>query len=257
MSGPLLDSLPGYRRRFIITPAPHCARSELEDDYHCMAVTVHHDGRIATRIEPVMARAPWTTCPGAVAELVATFTGTALDAFAERGAKQHNCTHLHDLAVLAAVHAHDQAGLVYDILVSDPVAGRRTAEIRRNGTPLLSLGETAGRMVAPAGAAGLALDGLRPWIDSLEPALREPARLLRWGALIAHGRTIPWERQSDARRMRPGSCYTFQPARMAEARRIGAIRDFSHGAEPLADHHPPPHERAMPDKPFPSAEQIS
>jgi hypothetical protein len=240
-----LDSLPGYRRRFIITPSLHCVRSDLEDDYHCMAVAVHHDGRVATRIEPVMARAPWTTCPGAVAELIATFTGVALDAFAERGAKQHNCTHLHDLAVLSAAHARDQSPLVYDILVTDPVEGRRSAEIRRNGTTLLSLSEASGRMTAPAAAAGLALDGLRPWIDSLEPALREPARLLRWGALVAHGRTVPWERQSDARRMRPGSCYTFQPARMAEAQRIGAIRDFSRGAVPLADY-----------KPFPSAEQI-
>lgn len=252
-----LDSLPGYRRRFIVTPSPHCVRSDLEDDYHCMGVAVHHDGRVATRIEPVMARAPWTTCPGAVAELVTTFTGVALDAFAERGAKQHNCTHLHDLAVLAAGHAHDRAPLVYDILVSDPVEGRRSAEIRRDGTPLLSLREAGARMVEPATAAGLALDGLRPWIDSLEPALREPARLLRWGALVAHGRTAPWERQSDARRMRPGSCYTFQPARMAEARRIGAIRDFSRGAEPLADYRPAPRERATPDNPFPSAEQFS
>jgi len=240
-----LDSLPGYRRRFIITPSLHCVRSDLEDDYHCMGVAVHHEGRIATRIEPVMARAPWTTCPGAVAELIATFTGVALDAFAERGAKQHNCTHLHDLAVLAAAHAHDRAPLVYDILVSDPVEGRRSAEIRRDGTLLLFLREAGGRMVEPDAATGLALDGLRPWIDSLEPALREPARLLRWGALVAHGRTVPWERQSDARRMRPGSCYTFQPARMAEARRIGAIRDFSRGAQPLAGY-----------KPFPSAEQI-
>src|SRR6185437_8448281 len=173
-----LDSLPGYRRRFIIRPSPRCVRSDLEDDYHCMGVAVHHDGRIATRIEAVMARAPWTTCPGAVAELLMTFTGVALDAFPERGAKQLNCTHLHDLAVLAAVHAYDQSPLVYDILVTDPVEGRRAAEIRRNGTPLLSLSEAAGRMVAPAGAAGLALDGLRPWIDSLAPALKEPARLL-------------------------------------------------------------------------------
>jgi hypothetical protein len=243
-----LDSLPGYRRRFIITPSPYCARSDLEDDYHCMGVTVHHDGSIATRIEAVMARAPWTTCPGAVAELVTTFTGIALNAFAERGAKRRNCTHLHDLAVLAAVHAHDPTPLVYDILVTDPVEGRLSAEIRRDGTPVLSLSEAAGRVVEPAGAAGLSLDALRPWIDSLEPALKEPARLLRWGALIARGRTIPWERQSDASRMRPGSCYTFQPARMTEARRIGAIRDFSRGAGPLADYRP--------DNPFASAEQI-
>lgn len=240
MDSARLETLPGYRRRFIVSPAPDRARADLEDDYHCMGVTVHHDGGIATRIEAVMARAPWTTCPGAVAELIATFTDIALDAFPTRGAKRRNCTHLHDLALLAAAHARDRSPLVYDILVSDPIEGRRWAEVRRDGASLLRLAEANGRIVEPAGLGGLALEGLGPWIDSLAPALKEAARLLRWGALIAHGRTIAWERQSDASRMRPGSCYTFQPPRVSAARRIGAMRDFSRGAQPLEDRRPAP-----------------
>ena len=39
-------------------------RSEVEDDYHCMAVVVRHDGRVAQAVEADMIRAPWTTCPG-------------------------------------------------------------------------------------------------------------------------------------------------------------------------------------------------
>ena len=59
------------------------------------------------------------------------------------------------------------------------------------------------------------------------------ARLLRWGAILAHGRQIPLERQSDPRRM-PPNCYTFQPQRLAQVQRIVAIRDFSRGgAQPL------------------------
>ena len=58
--------------------------------------------------------------------------------------------------------------------------------------------------------------------------------LMGWGAMIAHGRIIPLERQSDATRMPAGNCYTFQPDRRTAARRIGEIRDFSRGsAQPL------------------------
>src|SRR5262245_25567153 len=104
---------------------------------HCMVVTVHHDGTVATALEPEMARAPWTTCPGAIEQLRQTFTGVRLDAFAERGEKQQNCTHLHDLAVLAAAHAFDDRPVVYDVLVADPVDGVTRAELRKDGAPIL------------------------------------------------------------------------------------------------------------------------
>jgi len=182
-----------------------------------------------------MIRAPWSTCPGAVQQLEQTFTGVALDAVASRGDKQSNCTHLHDLAVLAAAHAFDAEPTVYDILVCDPVDGIRRAELRRNGTAVLNWTERAFRIVEPAELAGTALDKLRPWLDTLEPLQREAAVLLRWGNMLANGRTIPLERQSDASRM-PPNCYTFQPERAAHARRIGAIRDFSTGAaQPLGE----------------------
>src|SRR3546814_17138607 len=88
------------------------------DLYHCMRVTLHHDGMIATRIEPELLRAPWTTCPGASAQLVETFTGVALADFPARGDKPINCTHLHDLALLAAVHARSEERRVGKACVS-------------------------------------------------------------------------------------------------------------------------------------------
>jgi hypothetical protein len=209
-------------------------RCELEDDYHCMRVTLRHVGGIVSIVEPVLDRAPWTTCPGAVAELVRTFTGVALDAFAARGAKSANCTHLHDMAQLAAVHAGDESQLTYDILVSDPVDGRRRVELRRDGAAVLGWAEENGLIVEPPELRGMIPASLRPWIDTLEPALREAARILRWGAVLAHGRTIPMDRQSDASRMPSGSCYTFQPDNVVGAQRVGAIREFSMGtARPL------------------------
>lgn len=235
MQIPAIEQLPGFRRRLRVTPLPDRVLSEVEDDFHCMRVMVYHRGGIATAIEATMIRAPWTTCPGAVEQLKQAFTGVALDAFAVRGEKQTNCTHLYDLATLGAAHAHDTAPLVYDILVSDPNSGARRAELRRDGETVLGWTEANFTITEPAFLAGTRLDKMRTWIDTLDPAKQEEARLLRWGNMLANGRTIPLDSQSDATRM-PPNCYTFQPDRKAGAKRIGVIRDFSTGtARPLDD----------------------
>jgi len=229
------EHLPGYRRRFRLTPSPGRVCCALEDDYHCMSVIILHDNVTALSVKAEMVRAPWTTCPGAIDKCESTFTGIALVAFPTRGEKTSNCTHLFDLALLAAAHALDGEPLVYDIAVSDPVAGVRRAEIWRNGESVLAWSDSKMRLIEPAELAGMALLDMRLWIDSLDHPRQEAARLLRWGSMIAHGRTIPIEEQSDARRM-PPNCYTFQPERAPQAKRIGAIRDFSDGrTQPLDD----------------------
>ena len=231
MSEPALDDVPGYRRRFRVTPGEGWVRSELEDDYHHMRVTLRHADGVITAVEPEMVRAPWTTCPGALARLQQTFTGTALaEAPARISEKATNCTHLHDLAILAAAHVGDRAVLTYDILAEDPAAGRRRIELRRNGEPVMNWVEQDGRLVEPAAAAGLTLLQLKPYIEGLDAEGQELARILRWGAIVAHGRAIPLADQSDATRM-PPTCFTFQPETKVKARRVGEIRDFSGGEE--------------------------
>jgi hypothetical protein len=230
-----LESRPGFRRRFRVTPEAGLVTAALEDDYHAMAVTLGHDGQRIVAVEPQMDRAPWTTCPGAIEVLRATFIGVAL-AEAEsvvRRQKQANCTHLYDLAVLAAAHAGDSRPFACEIIVSDPVDGLAVAEIRRDGEAILRFEHRDDRMIAPADVAGLSLFKLRGWIDSLPPASREAARLLQWGTILAHGRTIPLAEQSDATLL-PPSCFTFQPENRGAAQRVGRIIDFSDGpAEPL------------------------
>jgi len=225
-----LDRLPGFRRCFIVTSGEGWVRAEVEDDYHCMGVTIRHDEGVATRVEPAMDRAPWTTCPGALARLEETFTNIPLEDFPRQGQRSSNCTHLHDLAMLAAAHAGDSAPLVYDIVVSDPIDGESGAQLRRNGEVVLEWVQRDGLIVQPTELAGLALDKLRAWIDGLDPERQEQARILRWGAMMAHGRAMPlWDASSLA-----GNCYTFQPHIRGEARRIGEIKDFSIGtARPL------------------------
>jgi Protein of unknown function (DUF2889) len=234
MHDAVVAGAPGFRRRFRVTPGVDSVRVELEDDFHCMNVTVIHRDGVATEIESEMERAPWTTCPGAVERLKKTFTAVALDRFAERGEKRENCTHLHDLATLGAAHAFDAKPLAYEVLVSDPVDGGNDAVLRRNGETVLRWSLLNGRLIDPPEIAGLTLDKLGSWIASLEPQLQEQARVLRWGTMIAHGRAIPLEKQSDARRMPAGNCFTFQPEMQIKAQRIGEMRDFSRGAgQPL------------------------
>jgi hypothetical protein len=223
-----LDDLPGFRRRVRITPAGGSVCAEVEDDYHHMAVTLHHMDGVAANIDATIHRAPWSTCPGAEARLRQTFSGVALAGFPIRGEKQANCTHLHDLAILAAAHAGVSRPIIYDILVSDPDGGIRRAEIRRDGTPVFTWTLAGMTIRAPAEAAGQTLLKLGAFLETLDPPGLEAAKLLRWGSLIAHGRSIPIEQQSDASRM-PPNCFTFQPAMAAQARRVGVIRDFRPG----------------------------
>ena len=224
------DNIPGYRRSIVITPAPGRVEIGLEDDFHHMRVALAHAAGVVTGVEADVIRAPWTTCPGAAMRLKQTFTGQRLDSFRHRGERTTNCTHLHDMALLGAVHANDAASMRFDILVSDPVAGRIDAELRRNGEPKLHWTIDGFAIETPVEAAGIGLMQLSAYIASLPPESQEEARLLRWGAMIAHGRAIPLERQSNAQKM-PANCFTFQPETAKRAVRVGEIRDFTASGE--------------------------
>jgi hypothetical protein len=232
---PVINDLPGFRRRIRIVPGPGRVSSDLEDDYHCMGIVLHHANGIATRVEAKMHRVPWTTCPGAPAVVERTFTGAPLDRFVRQGGKLSNCTHLYDLALLAAAHAATPAPIQYDILVSDPVDDVVRAELLRDGVTLQNWTLRQGMFQTPASVAGLRLDQISPWIAAMDRAGQEAARLLRWGAILAHGRAMAFEKRSDKSRLPLGQCYTFQPENAGQASYItGTVRDFSRGGvEPL------------------------
>jgi hypothetical protein len=119
--------------------------------------------------------------------------------------------------------------------VTDAVNGVRVGEITRDGLLVLRLVERDRAIDEPAEARGKTLFQLGEWIGSLDEQTQEAARLLRWAAIIAHGRAIPMDRQSDATRM-PSTCFTFQPGRKEKAKRVGAVLDFSVSAKrPLDD----------------------
>lgn len=230
------DDLPGFRRLFLITPSSQAVTAALEDDIHRMAVTLHHDGENVIRVEAEMARHPWDQCPGAVARVIADFTGRPLAPSARTIDKKANCTHLFDLAELALRHAGDEAQTRYEMQVSDPVDGRVIAVLRRDGQERLRWHLQDDRMVEPEAARDLPLIGLRPWIATLADEQRFEARMLQWASLVAHGRQMPWEPDTKFRAL-PGSCFASQPGRHEKCQRIGERIDFSkpRARLPLAD----------------------
>lgn len=224
-----IEKMPGFRRRIRVETVEGKVLAMLEDDIHCMAVLLRHDGDHVIAVEPVTERMPWDTCPGAADKLVETFAGLPLAEVNARREKKANCTHLHDLAVLAAAHALDPEGVAYEIFASDPIDGQRILEIRRDGKTVYRWTEMNGQLIDPPSIAGQTLLSLRDWIGTLEGPGQEAARLLQWGALVAHGRTMPIEEQSRAADL-PPNCYTFQPERAVHAHRVGQRFDFSDGS---------------------------
>lgn len=226
------DRAAGYRRRIVITPAADMSAASLEDDFHHMRVTLRHDGSLVTEVIGETLRAPWNICPAAAVKLAADFTGASLSAAATGTDKRQNCTHLYDLAVLAAAHAGDAIPTRYDVLVADPQDGVVNAELRRNGETLLSWVLVRDVLAEPAELAGTPLGSLRDWIGGLDGPMKEAARILQWATFVAHGRTIPLDQQSVASRM-PPNCYAFQPDRAAHAVRTGLRHDFSQSGRSL------------------------
>jgi hypothetical protein len=225
---------PGYRRVLRVEPGAGTVRTLLEDDLHAMAVELRHEAGIVTAATAFMDRIPWTTCPGAEQVLHDTFSGVPLGEVTARRDKQANCTHLHDLAVLAAAHAHDPGPSEYTFAVSDPRHGERLLEVRRDGTPIHRWTERDGVLVEPSDIAGQSLLTLRDWIAGLSEVEREAARLLQWAGLVAHGRTLSDADKHAALFHRP-SCFTMQPERAGHAAKAAPVQDFSDGTRrPLA-----------------------
>lgn len=227
----------GYRRVLRVEPQAASVLAMLEDDLHCMVVRLRHDGETVLAVEPLTDRAPWNICPGAQAVLVETFAGVALSEVTARRNKKQNCTHLHDLAVLAAAHAADDGPLEYQIHASDPEEGQRAMEIWRAGRRLHRWIEREGVLASPPEIAGLTLLTLRDWISSLEGEEQEAARLLQWGSLVAHGRTMTREQRRAAVGIQP-SCFAFQPERVGSVDFWREPEDFSgEGQRPLEGIH--------------------
>src|SRR5206468_2244694 len=130
--GPLIEpGRLGMRRVQMIDPRPGCVTAEVEDDYHRFFVELRHDGERITGVSTDAKRFPWTTCPAAGEHLAQRITGVALRDVEGREAPLSHCTHMLDLAIMAAAHAHATQPTLYEMLVDDPHDGARQAILRR------------------------------------------------------------------------------------------------------------------------------
>jgi hypothetical protein len=239
--GPLIEAgRVGLRRLQLIDPQPGRVTAEVEDDYHRFFVELRHDGERITGVATNAKRFPWTTCPSAGDHLAERLAGAPLREVASRENPLAHCTHMLDLAILAAAHAQESEPTLYEMLVDDPHEGPRQAILRRNGVETLRWLIDGTTLVAPGMMARRDLRQLRDWIDEIEPALREPARVLRRGAYIARGRGFDFSRLTTASAVTANAavaCYTFSVEHGDDAWHLNnSMRDFD-GLEnrPLAD----------------------
>jgi hypothetical protein len=224
----------------LIEPGPGRVTAEVEDDYHRFFVELRHDGDHITGVNTESKRFPWTTCPSAGDHLAARLVGAALRDVATREEPLTHCTHMLDLAILAAAHAGDTAPTLYEMLVDDPDNSPRAAILRRNGDVLLRWLIDGTTLVVPGMMAGRDLRQLKHWIGEIDPDMREPARVLRRGAYIARGRGFDFSQLTTASAVTAKAtvaCYTFSAEHGDDAWHIDeSMRDFD-GLEnrPLAD----------------------
>ena len=232
-----------FRRRLHWQAVPGCVAVALEDSNHGFRLRLRHDGRQITAVEAEPVRHPFTTCPEAVSN-VQQVTGLALaDAAALRARlpQATNCTHLVDMALLAASHA-DDAGQArhYDIAVADERDGLTAARITCDGQAIHAWAIRNHAIETPAGLAGRpVMRGFYAWAAAQFSGMElEAAQLLQRGYFVAQARRsvyLPVERypaSSDG--MTIGACYSYNTGAVERALRIhGSVRDYSRSAERL------------------------
>jgi hypothetical protein len=228
----------------------HTVVGWLEDEFHHFGVTLIHDGGHIRDVRVATPRHPWSTCAGAGVPLRALIgqplTGRCADAAALVDMRS-NCTHLLDLASLAAAHAwsgrvqrryHGTVQPLSDV-VDGAARGALRATLRRDGREVLGWDLLGYAITAPATMAGRGiLHGFREWTDSLDPADAEDALVLRRVAFVSFGRRVNIQRVAVAADLGQGPvCHTFQPERSASAVRMPvAPRRYDATADAMLEH---------------------
>ena len=247
---PLLVTLPGadtragFRRRIRLqtrldAPGGPQVRAALEDDFHHFRLALQADAEGRVRVVQASApRHPYSLCPAAVGELQQLcglpLPSRAQGLVAQAEARQH-CTHLLDLAGLAAAALHQRLeNRQYDMQVPTRVAGFTEARLWCDSQPVLHWAVQDDTITGPAHYAGVGLrQGLARWAaEHLGSDEAEAALALRRCVLISLGRGKPLDEQVHA--VPTGLCFAQQPQRAVLAlRQRGSTWDFSHRPQAL------------------------
>jgi hypothetical protein len=226
-----------YRRRVRIETGAGTARAEMEDDPHRYGATLHHEGGVITAVEGRALRTPWSACGEAVA-LLQKLVGVPLHPDPQQVYRHTNgrlqCTHLFDLAGLAAAHAaRGIAARTYDAEVPciDPVLPR-DAVLRVDGEEALRWSLKRTRIVGPPSFAGQDVTTMMAWAKQrfIDRDRFEAVLVLRRAVFVSGNRRHDLDlmaRASDTGHT-IGACHVFSSGVVDRAVRLpGTTRDFS------------------------------
>jgi hypothetical protein len=225
-----------YRRRIRIATSPGEARADLEDDPHRYGVIVRHDGECITAAEGIALRTPWDLCRKSTG-MLGLLAGMPLSPDAQAVYRHSNgraqCTHLFDLAGLAAAHAaRGTTKREYDIEVPciDPDEPRR-ARLRVDGREVLRWTLERNSIVAPEPFSGQDVRTVMPWAKSrfIHRDTLEAVMVLRRAIFVAGNRMFDMDRMARASSTGhvDGACYVFRRGVADLARRVrGSTLDF-------------------------------
>lgn len=232
-----------FRRRLHWRATEGLVEVEIEDSNHGFRFRLRHDGSriVGLSVDPV--RYPFTTCPEAT-HAVERIVGLPLADVAglrERLPGSGNCTHMIDMALLAASHAGDSGQeCVYDIAVFDERDGVTQARIECNGQLVHAWSIRAHTIEQPSVLAGKpVMRGFYAWATQTFAGMPlEAAQVLQRGYFVAQARRYTYEpieqHPASTDGMPIGACYSYNTGAVERARRIkGSVRDYSKSSERL------------------------
>ena len=220
---------PGFWRRVVLHPQVGWIGGAIEDDMHHFRLRFDHADGVILDVRASAVRHPWTGCGGAPGHMVARLTGEKLSEVALRDPMEH-CTHLFDLAVLMAAHAHDSEASVFDMKVADRVDGNTTATLVRNGEEHLRLSLEGTVIAQPETYAGFDLKQVSKWKRDLSADIAELMTIMRRAVYVSGARRY---------KMRPGlegpksplavhaPCYNYRSPVVETTLSLYEVRDFS------------------------------
>jgi hypothetical protein len=233
-----------YRRKLHIHAGEREVRVALEDSNHAFRLSLSHDGRHVTDMAVDTVRFPFVTCREA-AEPLRRLLGCPLDedtaALRNRLVPGDNCTHLHDMALLALAHA-GQPGTerLYEIFVADEQDGVTLARITCDGTVIHEWRIRDRAVVQPAALAGRPMmRGFYAWVAQTYSGLAlEAAMALQRGFFVAQSRRMSnrpaVDNPATADMMPDGSCYSYNHTVVQRALRVeGSVWDLTDRPELL------------------------
>lgn len=244
-----------FRRRIRVHAQPRQVTVELEDGNHGFRLRLWHDGERVTTVEVDPLRIPFNTCAEALRPLQRA-VGHRLDedeaTLRSRLVPGDNCTHMHDMAILAVAHAaaHRDEGVsirLYDMAVDDERDGITRARIACDGVPVHDWQiahrpphTTPHTLIAPPELAGRpAMRGFHAWASqTFEGMPREAAVALQRAYFVAQARRHSFEPVAEhpgiSDGMPQGACYSYNTGAVERAfRSEGTVRDFTHTPELL------------------------